>query len=275
MLAQDRVSIAFNVNANDAKIRDNRVVRFLHFGVLNGGGHLILGNHFFQGDSATSGIRRAGLVFTQTNPRLQFSGNYIDNCFVEWSNEHDAFPAFTGGFGFGGLSIVGNHFFASDVAPWFRWLVISPKGSGQFVHGLSVSDNTFRTLGGSIDRAEGVDTTNGTLDYSRFRNITFDANSFNGVDQIAMNPLVILHTQNSAADTWVVDGGGFMPFGSRARNTTSIVADGAIINSSGAAQYVMPYAVNEQGTNRDQVNLRWPTPVRGKALLTIRCDNPT
>ncbi len=274
-LAQDRSTIALNVNANDAKIRDNRVVRFAHFAVMNGGGHLVLGNHFFQGDSASAGIRRAGIVITQTNPRLTFSGNYIDNCWVEWSNEHDAEPAFTGGFSFGGLSIVGNHFFASDVAPWFRWIVIAPKGSGQFVHGLSVSDNTFRTINSTVDRSEGVDTTNGSLDYSRFRNVTFAANAFNGVTQIAMTPLTILHTQNSVADTWVVDGGAFMPFGARARNTTSIVAEGAIITSSGAAQYVMPYVVNEQGTNRDQVHLRWPTAVRGKVLATIRCDNPT
>ena len=275
LLAQNRTTIALNVNANDAKIRDNRVVRFAHFAVLNGGGHLVLGNHFFQGDNASNGIRRAGIVITQTNPRLIFSGNYVDNCWVEWSNEHDAQPSFTGGFGFGGLSVLGNHFFASDVAPWFRWLVIAPKGSGQFVHGLAVSDNSFRTINGSVDRAEGVDTTNGTLDYSRFRNVTFDANAFNGITQIVMSPLTILHTQNSVSDTWVVDGGAFMPFASRARNTSGIVAEGAIINSASQPQFVMPYSVNEQGTDRNLVHLRWPTPVRGKALVTIRCDNPT
>ncbi len=275
MLAQDRTTIALNVNANDAKIRDNRVVRFAHFAVMSGGGHLVLGNHFFQGDNATAGIRRAGLVITQTNPRLTFSGNYVDNCWIEWSNEHDADPAFTGGFSFGGLSIVGNHFFASDVAPWFRWIVIAPKGSGQFVHGLSVSDNTFRTINGSVDRSEGVDTTNGTLDYSRFRNLTYATNTFNGVTQIAMSPLTILHAQNTVADTWVVEGGPFMPFDARARNTTSIVAEGPVVNGSGQTQCVMPYAVNEQGVKRDQVHLKWPSPVRGRALVTIRCDNPT
>ena len=275
MLAQDRVSIGLNINANDAKIRDNRVVRFAHFAVVNGGGHLFLGNHFFQGDSATAGIRRAGLVITQTNPRFTFSGNYVDNCWIEWSNEHDAEPDFTGGFSFGGLSIVGNHFFASDVAPWFRWLFIAPKGSGQFVHGLSVSDNTFRTINSTVDRAEGVDTTNGTLDYSRFRNVTFATNTFNGVGQIAMSPLSIEHSQNTAADSWTIDSGPFMPFGSRARNTMAIVAEGALLSSGGQAQFVTPYAVNEQGTNRNQVILRWPSAVRGKVLATIRCDNPT
>jgi hypothetical protein len=215
------------------------------------------------------------LVITQTNPRMTFSGNYVDNCWIEWSNEHDVDPNFTSGFSFGGLSVVGNHFFASDVAPWFRWLVIAPKGSGQFVHGLSVSDNTFRTINGSVDRAEGVDTTNGTLDYGRFRNITFATNTFNGVSQIAMSPLTIQHSQNSVSDTWVVDGGAFMPFGSWARNTQSLVMEGAVLSSSGAENFVMPYVVNEQGAAKNQVNLRWPSPVRGKVLATIRCDNPT
>jgi hypothetical protein len=275
LLAQNRTSIGLNINANDAKIRSNRVVRFAHFMVVNGGGHLISDNHFFQGDSAAAGIRRAGIVITQTNPRLTITGNYIDNCFLEWSNEHDAVPAFTTGFSFGNMSIVANHFFASDVAPWFRWIVIAPKGSGQFVNGLSISDNTFRTINGSIDRAEAVDTTNGTLDYSRFRNITFAANSFNGINQLTMSPMPILHTQNTASDTWVVDGGAFMPFGARVRNTQSIVADGAVTNASNVTQYAMPFVLNEQGSNRNLVHVRWPMAVRGKVLATIRCDNPT
>ncbi|MFN3721600.1 MAG: glycosyl hydrolase family 28-related protein [Paracoccaceae bacterium] len=275
MLAQDRTTIALNVNANDAKIRSNRIVRFAHFMVANGGGHLISGNHFFQGDTAAAGIRRAGLVITQTNPRLTFTGNYVDNCFIEWSNEHDANPSFTTGFSHGNMAIVANHFFASDVAPWFRWIVIAPKGSGHFIQGLSVSDNTFRTINGSVDRVEAVDTTNGTLDFGRFRNVNFGANVFNGVSQIVMNPLTILHTQNTESATWVVDAGAFMPFGARVRNTQSLVADGAITNASNVAQYVMPYVQNEQGSGRNLAHLRWPTAVKGKMLATIRCDNPT
>ncbi|MDR7126028.1 glycosyl hydrolase family 28-related protein [Pseudotabrizicola sp. 4114] len=275
MLAQDRTTIALNVNANDTKIRSNRIVRFAHFMVANGGGHLISGNHFFQGDTASAGIRRAGLIVTQTNPRLTFTGNYVDNCFIEWSNEHDANPDFVSGFSFGNMSIAANHFFASDVAPWFRWIVIAPKGSGQFVHGLSVSDNTFRAINGFVDRAEAVDSTHGTLDFSRFRNVNFGANAFNGVSQVVMNPLPILHTQNTAAETWVVDGGAFMPFGGRVRLTQSVVADGAITNTANVAQFAMPFVQNEQGSERNLVHLRWPTAVKGKVLATIRCDNPT
>ncbi len=45
--ATARTSVAFNVNANDAKVRDNRFERFGHTGVLFGSGHLIVGNHWW------------------------------------------------------------------------------------------------------------------------------------------------------------------------------------------------------------------------------------
>jgi hypothetical protein len=64
---QDRVSIAFNTNCSDVKIRDNRAVKFLHFGVMGGPGNIVSGNHFFQGDDETNGLRSAGLILTRTN----------------------------------------------------------------------------------------------------------------------------------------------------------------------------------------------------------------
>lgn len=273
-LVQDRRTIALNINANDAKLRSNRVVRFAHFAVAAGGGHLVHGNHFFQGDTATAGIRRAGMVITQPNARLTFTGNYVDNCFIEWSNEHDADPSFTSGFSFGNISVCANHFFASDVAANFAWLVMAPKGSGHFLHGFSVSDNTFRTINTVVDRCEVIDTTNGTMDFGRFRNVTFQANAFNGITQVVMSPLSIVHTQNTVSETWVVDGSKYMPFGSRARNTTGLVADGPLTNSANQTQFVSPYAQNEQGVDRNLVHLRWPLAVKGKMLATIRCDNP-
>ena len=272
---QDRRTIALNLNANDAKIRHNRIVRFAHFAVINGGGHLVHGNHCFQGDDSGTGIRWPGLVITQVNPRMTISGNYIDNCSIEWSNEHDADPNFTTGFGFGAMSINGNHFFASDVAPWFRWIVIAPKGTGHFINGLTVSSNTFRTINGSSDRVEGVDATHAGLDLSRLRNVNFTGNTFNNVAGIAVNPVTITHSQNTASDTWTVDCGAFLPFGGRARHTDAILAEGAITNAAGQAQFSMPYVVNEQGLQQTQVQVRWPSAVRGKVQLTVRCDNPT
>lgn len=85
--AQDRESIAVNVNANDSKIRDNRVVKFAAFGFWHGTGHLFSGNHWFLGDGETDGVRREGLIFTSANPMSTVVGNYIDNNFILMSNE--------------------------------------------------------------------------------------------------------------------------------------------------------------------------------------------
>ncbi|MFT4150696.1 MAG: glycosyl hydrolase family 28-related protein [Paracoccaceae bacterium] len=270
----DRTSIALNVNANDAKIRNNRVVRFAHFAVLCGTSNMIIGNHFFQGDGDTAGTRRAGIVFTLPNLNSVMTGNYVDNCFIELSNEHTATPAFTTGYSFGGLSVTGNIFIAIDVGAWFRWIVVAPKGAGHFINGLMVSDNSFRTIGGVIDRVEMVDTTNAALNYGMFRNVVFQSNTFNGISQLTVSPVTVAHTQNTAAATWTVDAAAYLPFGGRARNVTSVLAEGMITNASGTGQYVMPYVQVEQGTGGTQAALRWPSAVKGKMQVTLRVDNP-
>ena len=272
--AQNRTTIAVNINANDAKIRNNRVVRFAHFAVIAGTGNVLLGNHFFQGDDETAGVRRAGIVFTSTNLKTLMTGNYIDNSFIEWSNEHDAEPGFLSEYSFGGLTLTGNIFTVNDVAPWFRFFVITPRGAGHFINGLSITNNAFRTINTSIDRVEMVDTTHATLDYTRFRNVAFEANTFNGISQLTTSPVMVEHSQNTPADTWVVDAAAFLPFASRARNVQSLVAEGAITNGANVAQYVMPYVQVEQGAQNAQVHLRWPTPVKGLMQVTLRCDNP-
>ena len=272
--SQNRTTVALNVNTNDTKIRDNRVVRFAHFAVMAGTGHMFIGNHFFQGDDQEVGVRKAGIVFTSTHARSLVTGNYIDNCFIEWSNEHDPTPTFDSGFSFSGLTIGNNIFMATGVGASFRWLVITPRGPGHFLNGVSIANNAFRTVGGAVDRVDGIDTSFATLDFGRFRNVTFEGNTYHGVSQATVNPLVIEHNQGTAADVWVVDTAGFMPFGSWARNVTSVVPENAINNTANVAQYAMPWAQVEQGPTRTFVNLRWPTAVRGRVNATIRCDNP-
>lgn len=274
LLTQNRVSIVFNVNANDSKTRNNRVVHFAHFGVLAGTGHLFLGNHFFHGDNAVLGTRRAGLVFTTPNCLAYIAGNYIDNCFIELSNEHDATPNFDSQFSFGGITMTGNLFLCSDVAPSHRFIVVTPRGTGQFINGMTVTSNIFRTINATIDRVEMVDTTFADLNYTSFRNVTFEANTFNGVTQATVSPLFIEHNQNTESSTWVVDGARFLPFGGRARNVPSVVLEGPVTNAANVVQYVQPYVQVEQGARGELANLRWPTPVKGRAQVTVRCDNP-
>jgi hypothetical protein len=271
----DRTSIALNVQANDVKLRNNRVVRFAHFAVVNGTGHLIHANHFFQGDDAGSGLRRAGLIFTQTNISTVVTGNYIDNCFIEWGNEHDSAPEWNGEFSFGGLNIVGNVFIASNTTTAFRFVVVRPYGPGHYLNGFSLVSNSFRVINNSIDRVDMVDTTFATLNPAQTRNVRVEGNSFNNVTQPIMNPVTVVHSQNTVAEAWNVDAGGFVPFGGRIRLVESIVPEAAIVNGSSQIRYGAPYAIPGTGSFGTQAQLRWGEGVRGRVIVNMRMDVPT
>ena len=272
--AQNRTTIAVNVQANDVKIRNNRIVRFKHFAVMNGTSHMIYNNHFFQGDDAPAGVRLAGLVFTQTNVATVVAGNYIDNCFIEWGNEHDPEPAFNNEFSFGGLNLMGNIFIASDVSAAFRWVVVKPYGAGHFFNGFSMVNNTFRVFNAVVDRVEKVDTSFAGLDFTRSRNVRVEGNTFNQVAQTIQNPIVVSHTQNTASDTWVVSSDGYIPFEGRIRMVESVMPEGAITTAANAGRYVFPNALPGQGAGGVQSHLRWGEAVRGKATVVMRMDVP-
>lgn len=271
--SQDRTSVALNINANDAKIRDNRFVRFGHFAVMKGNGHLIVGNHWFQGDDQPAGLRVAGLVLAETNLKTTITGNYIDNSFIEWTNEYQPDPAFGSQYSFGGLTLTGNICTVNDVAPWFSWLVIKPFGPGHFIHGLNVSGNVFKSLNGPVDRVERVDTSFAGLDMGRMRNVTMQANSFNAVGQVTANPVFFEHVQETAQTVWTIAPGAFLPFGGWARNVDSIVAEGPITTAAGARVTEMPHVLIEQGPDRRELRLHWSVAARGKVRLALRMDN--
>lgn len=272
--AQSRASVAVNATGNDVKLRNCRVVRFRHFAVLAGSGNLIVGNHFFQGDTQPNGVRTAGIVLSKVNLLTTISGNYVDNCFIELTNEHTASPAWSNQFSFGGLTVTGNFFLCSGVATSFRFFVVKPYGPGHFLNGLQVSGNVFRTLSGNIARAEGVDTTHAGLDASRHRNVIWDNNAYNGIDAAAESPLVIRHNQTTAAANWTIGTGGRLPFQGEARTVPSFVLEGAPNGPGNEVRTGMPYVNIRQGANGDQVRLAWPSPTRGRVVMTIRVDNP-
>ncbi|RMC37327.1 glycosyl hydrolase family 28-related protein [Paracoccus alkanivorans] len=272
--AQDRKSVAINVNANDTKIRNNRFVRFGHFMVAHGGGHIISGNHWFQGDKAESGVRFAGLVLTQNNVQVTVTGNYIDNASIEWTNEHSAYPDFTGNeFSFGGLTITGNTFLASHVAPWFTWLTMKPYGSGHTIHGLTVTNNVFKSFD-KIDRIERVDNSIADLDYGRMRNLSFVGNTFNGVETYVANPLLVTHIQNSASRRWTFPAIEGLPFKGRAKSVKSIVMESGLTDSAGLQVAEMPWVQTEIGTGKRQIRLNWSKSLKGRVSIYARMDRP-
>ncbi|MCA0044147.1 glycosyl hydrolase family 28-related protein [Celeribacter litoreus] len=270
----DRTSIAFNINANDGKIRDNRFQRFGHTGIIYGNGHLITGNHWFQGDNETASPRSAGLVFTYANAKSIITGNYIDNAFIEMTNEHDAEPDFGSEYAFGGLTITGNIFTVNDSTTDFAFIVVTPYGTDHYIQGLSVQNNVFKSLNGKIDRIEKVDTTFADLDYSLMRNVTFAGNTFNGIDQNTINPCSLEFTQDTAATNWVLDPSGYLPFGGWARVVESLVVRNGLTNAYGNDVFATPYATVNYGAESNQVRLTFPEPVQGKIQMVARVDRP-
>ncbi|MEL7178772.1 MAG: glycosyl hydrolase family 28-related protein [Pseudomonadota bacterium] len=270
--AQNRVSIGFNANANDVKIRDNRVSRFRHFCVLAGSGNLISGNHWFHGDDQINGLRLGGVVITLPNPKSIFTGNYVDNNFIEWTNEHDATPALGTQFSFGGLTITGNMFTVKDSTDAFNFIVIKPYGPNHFINGFSVVSNVFRSLNGRIDRVENVDTTFADLDFSRTRDFTFTANTFHNVNDPVSNPASLTHVQATEASTWVMQTRDVLPFGGRAFTVESVMPTGAITNAGNTTVHDFPWSEGEQGSSLRDVHLNWSQPTKGQVRYVVRMD---
>ncbi|MFW8636542.1 glycosyl hydrolase family 28-related protein [Cribrihabitans pelagius] len=268
----ERNSIALNVNANDAKLRGNRATRFRHFAVLAGSFNTVMGNHFFQGDGIPNGVRTAGLVLSYNACTTTVANNYIDNCFIEWTNERDPTPDFTTGFSFAGLSVTSNVFLSGDVAPWFSYIVVKPYGTGHFLNGIAVTGNKFRSLNGSIDRVERVDTSFSDLDLSRSKHVLFQGNTFHSINEQVANPLRVRHDQASPATAWTVDSEGLLPFGGEARFVDSVVALGPVRTGGNDNRYAMPYAEVQRGPDRDQVELRWPEALKGEVQVVMRMD---
>ncbi|MDO5528533.1 MAG: glycosyl hydrolase family 28-related protein [Paracoccus sp. (in: a-proteobacteria)] len=273
--AQSRKSVAINVNANDAKIRHNRFVRFGTFMVAGGTGHLWVGNHWFQGDNTEAGKRVPGLVLAETNCKSSITGNYIDNNTIEWTNEYQADPNFgPNQYSFGGLAITGNHFTVQGVLPDFTWLSVKPYGAGHHIHGLSVTGNVFRSLYNRISRIEKVDKTIADLNYDRMRNIHFEGNTFNMVDHFVANPVTVTHQQNTAQASWTVPVTTQLPFQGWAKTVESLVAESAINDAGTGRVTEMPWVRRAQGAARQNLVLEWSRPARGRVSMKVRMDDP-
>ncbi len=269
----DRRSIALNATANDVKLRHNRAVRFLHFALLGGTKNLILGNHFFQGDSIPQGLRTAGLILTRTYNSSTIAENYIDNCYFEWTNERDAAPTYTSGYSFSALSITDNIFYCSEAPSWFSFIVIRPHGPGHFLNGFIVTGNKFRSSSGSIYKAERVDTSFADLNNNAHMNVTFQHNTFHGTLTDSENPVRVQHKQQTPSFAWGVLSVGKLPFAGKARGCDAVTTLGPLRTVFGSVSHASPYAELEQGFGARDVILRWPEQLSGEVSVTLRMDS--
>ncbi len=270
--AQDRVSIVLNANGNDVKLRENWASQFRHFAILSGSNNIVSNNHFYQGDGVQDGVRVAGIALTRSFSASTIVGNYVDNCFIEWTNEHDENPEFTSGFGFASLSVTGNVFMSGAVAPWFAYLVVKPYGFGHGISNLSVTGNNFRSINGTIERVERIDTSFAAIDPSKFRDIHFSGNNFNNINVRTENPAHLSHTENTAASSWRIPTQGALPFGGYAKTLQSLAPQGELKNNSNQRTYDFPSSRGQRGNAKNEIDLYWPQATKGNVGVSIRCD---
>ena len=265
-----------NTNANDVKIRDNRIMMFRHFAVIGGFNDLDdrqplvprgyaakRGAHGRRGHYlAESVVQLSAAIISITTSLNGPTSTAAEPAswqpvLLWWSDDQS-----------------NNIFFASNVAASFKFLVIKPYGVGHFIHGFSVMGNVFRSINGYIDRVEKVDTTFADLDFSRMRMVNFSGNTFHGVSQEVYNPAFLEHTQGTAASTWTADTEPFLPFKGRARYVDSVCTDGVLQNSSNGSEYIAPSVATGQGTNKRDIKLTWGKSVKGTVRFIVRMDNP-
>ncbi|MCR8547851.1 right-handed parallel beta-helix repeat-containing protein [Salipiger sp. P9] len=273
LTTQNRSSVALNTNANDVKIRNNRASQFRHFAVVSGANGVIANNHFFQGDSSDAGTRSAGIVLCLKATNTTISGNYVDNCFIEWTNEREPDPDFISGFGFSGLSVTNNVFLCSNVADWFSFIVVKPYGQNNRVNGLNVSGNLFRSVGGTIKRVERVDNSFADLDLSAMRNVYVSNNTYLNIQNGSSNPLLVTHAQNTHAQTWVVTTDSRLPFNGYAMEVSSLVLRSRPRDTNNVSKYVTPYTSTREGSGQNLVHAIWPEPILGDLTMLVRMDN--
>lgn len=267
-----RKTIAITCSGNDAKIRNNRAMHFRHFAVLSSGSVILTGNHFFQDDNQGSTDRTAGIVLAKRNNNTSIVGNYIDNSWIEWTNEHEPDSS---GAEFGNLAVTGNRCLADQVTADFAFLKVAPWNDDMTVKGLSVTANTFKVVyPDNIDAAIALDEANGSIDPDAHLDVTIEGNAYHRVDDVRETPAQAELTvaQGSESAAWTLDMAGRLPFGAKARRVMSLVSDGVIRNAGGTPVYAQPHILTGQGANGDQVQILWPEPVSGAIRATVRID---
>jgi len=119
-----------------------------------------------------------------------------------------------------------------------------------------------------------VDDSIAPLNPSLFRNLTWQGNTYNNIDNRAFNPATITLEELTPAQTWTGDFIAHLPFGGKARRVLSVMAENKIKNGSNTGIYTQPYAVTKQGVTGAEIVLHWSEAVKGKVNVTVRADNP-
>ena len=269
--ANARSTVAMNFNSNDVRVRHCRGSRFKHFAVFAGGNVMFHSNHFFQGGGGSTS-RTAGVIFGDGIVNSSVTGNYVDNCWIEMTNEYK--ENLSGNRILGGIVIDSNVFLSVGGLNDFSFIRMRPHTTDGKIRNIAITDNTFRASGGSIDRVEDVVSDQGAMDPLDYTDIKMTGNVFNGVINRAANPIRVEFQKSSStpSSTWTAPGGAKLAFDGVARSADAILPIGAIKNSGGSEVHIQPHITPLQGADDQSINVNWGSAVSGKIAITMRCD---
>jgi hypothetical protein len=106
------------------------------------------------------------------------------------------------------------------------------------------------------------------------RNITFQGNVFNGINEMVANPSNLSHTQSTASSTWVLDTEEHLPFLGWARVIENYTPNGELTDASNNTVWDAPWFDTEYGSDKRQIRVVWREPTKGSIRYTARMDNP-
>lgn len=273
-----RTCYGITVSSNDAKFTNLRVINFLASQIMHGSGYTVVGCHSWQGGT-TVFKRQAAFVHTNPKPFVTYSGCYIDNGGIEFSNENADNPNLA----FNLITITGCEFtFNSMADTTSRYITLTLVGydgdtSLKGIDGFKLTGCTFRkfvnTTGNIPNPAEVIVVGTGGLNPDAINNLVWDACYLNVVQQ-PQNPCRVAQTQTTAVDTWNFAFANKLPFGLKPKSVlgTQIGGLAGMKNAADALQYV-PYTTYLAGVDTTVV-CRFASAVKGTVTMTVdACAN--
>ena len=267
--ASERKAIAISTKKNDMKIRNNRCTYFRHFAVLGGTGHIISGNHFFQDNPNGGESRSAGMVLTDGFSKSLFVGNYIDNCWIECTQEHIYGDRSSVNAFIGYQTITGNHFTLSNIddASGFAFIKFRPFGNNEKLVGLSVIGNVFvNYCDTNMESAEAIVTANGNIDWNKTTDVVFSGNSWRSINHQSSSPNYKKVSRSTSAKTWTEDFQDDLPFGAKPLRVISLVANSDLTSSH------LPKTATLQGSGSKDVTFTFPDSTKGSLNVGFSMD---
>ncbi|MGB0506231.1 MAG: glycosyl hydrolase family 28-related protein [Pikeienuella sp.] len=269
--ANARSTVAMNFNSNDVRVRHCRGSRFKHFAVFGAGNVMFHSNHFFQGGGGSTS-RTAGVIFGDGVVNSSVTGNYVDNCWIELTNEYK--KNINSNKTLGAIVIDSNVFLSVGGLSTFAFIRMRPHTTDGKLRNITITDNTFRASGGAIKRVEDALTDKGDTDLLGYSDIKMTGNVFNGVTNRSANPVRIEFQRpaSSPSSIWTVPGDDKLAFDGLARGADSVLPIGPLKNGSGSEQHIQPYIVPLQGSSQQAVRVHWGAALTGKIAVVMRCD---